>query len=147
MIKLGDAVYFKKAKKSQARRSTEYGFQGHGFGIFLGSKSPQDMRDMNSASLFQLMGGCGFCTFDSVAEIMGWDETQAREFIDKWTTKFYGKVIKPGEQLELPIETPSSLVDIGGQVIPIIKNETVPLFKIVTPETEDKDEDHAVAPV
>ena len=93
----GDAVFFKKAKKSSHRKAQEIEFKGTGFGVFLGAV-PLFKQDPTPHQLLQAMGQIGFLTFYDVAEFLG--EDSAYICIKKYEDKYYGKEMTPEQMAE-----------------------------------------------
>ncbi len=135
MIKSGDLVYFKRAKKESKRKSHEFEFKGLGFGVYLGALPPFG-KEPDGSQIFRMMGAIGFLTFDDVAEFLGDDEHGAT-CVKKFEDKYYGKVIPGLPPEEAPVEAnpeeskseiilppkPPALVGLDGKVLSTEKPE------------------------
>jgi hypothetical protein len=100
MLKHGAVVYFKDAKLSGKRTAPNYGFKGHGVGVFLGSLPPF-AKDINVGTLNIMLGSIGLVSFDDVNEMVG--EEIAKDLIKKFEAKYYPpQPIKPESNLILP---------------------------------------------
>lgn len=97
-MKNGDVVFFKKAKRSSARKAHEEEFKGHGFGVMLGHVPPF-VKDPPPEHLIRLMGTIGFVSFDDVGRLLG--DEQAKLLVQKYEDAYYGKKLEEA-QLELP---------------------------------------------
>lgn len=122
-MKLGDAVFFKVAKKNSDRKTPEFRFQGHAFGILLGHIS-LFQKDPSREHLVKLLGAAGFLSFDDVGEFLG--EENGTACAVAFEDKYWGKKVDES-QSELPFESdaqqipesrPSGLVDLRGSEIP-----------------------------
>lgn len=109
MLKNGDIIYFKKAKKSSLRHAPEWAFKGHGAALLLAAMPPE-YPDMPDEALFPLLGAIGLCTFDDIKIFLG--EEAQKEFIRKFQERYY----KPSLADIRPTAEPSStLVDSSGK--------------------------------
>lgn len=91
-MKNGQVVYFKQVKLSTARKAPEFGFQGHGFGVFLGHVPPFQ-KEPPAEHLLRAMGAIGFVTFDDVAELLGSEQGQL--CVKGFEKKYYGSLAIP----------------------------------------------------
>lgn len=98
MIKNGDVVYFRKAKRETRKSAPEMQFpKGHGFGVFLGHV-PLGLPDVPPLVLLRQMGSIGFISFDDLNEILG--EEAVTAIIAKFEDKYYGKAVETEEELK-----------------------------------------------
>lgn len=107
MIKPGDIVFFRKAKRSSHRKSPEISFNGYGFAVMLGHVS-LFQPDPPADHLLRLIGTIGFLSFDDVKNFLG-DEAAA-SCVKKFEDKYYGgnnhpkKLFLKGTLQQLPNE-------------------------------------------
>lgn len=114
-MKIGEVVFFQVAKTSSARKAPAVKFQGHGFGVLLGYVPPFQ-KDPPPEMLLRIMGNIGFLSFDDVGEFLGAEA--GTEVVKKFEDKYYGKVVDPTTQAELPLTEslpPSKLFDANGR--------------------------------
>lgn len=124
----GDCVYFRKCQRGTKNVFPEIGFAGHGFGIMLGIV-PTNQKEPGPLQLFQMMGKIGFISFDAINEFLG--EEVAKNVIEKFQDKYYGKEIPPElVQKEVPstLQPSTKILDENGNQLnapklSIIRNE------------------------
>lgn len=101
MIKKGDVVYFKRAKRSTRNDAADYVAKGHHFGFILGHV-PAQAAEPPESEIWRLMGTIGFCSLDDIAEFLG--EEVMREVIAKFEDKYYGKIMESPRSIQIDSE-------------------------------------------
>lgn len=101
-LKIGDAVFFKRAKESSDLDAKFIEFSGHGFGVFLGAM-PLELRDPTPQVLVQIMGSIGFCSFDDVMEFIG--EEQGHIVLKKFEEKYNPVLTEEQKKAEMQAAT------------------------------------------
>jgi hypothetical protein len=96
MFKSADVVYFKQAMNSSRRKSSGCTFKGYGFGMFLGQVPPFG-KDPSAKQFLQMIGACGFLSFDDVADFLG--DEMASKCVQAYEKKYYGGEEPPGQIL------------------------------------------------
>lgn len=107
MIKNGQIVYFKRAKRTTARREPEIEFKGQGFGVFLGHVPPF-AQEPQKTDLLRMMGTIGFMSFDDIGEFFG--PLIGVEAVKKFENKYYSPVVVPEEEQPVTPENPNEII-------------------------------------
>lgn len=88
MVKVGDVVFFKRARTKPTEKTPEFQGEGHMFGLYLGVCPPNTLPPP-SQLLMAILGSTGLLTFDDVGEFLGAEA--GKECVRKFEIKYLGK--------------------------------------------------------